>query len=385
MSSRIVTALSNLRPANILNLLEVAGQLWLREFLALFPTPIAAWLVGGGSKTLSLICEQDIVQLQLRDDGGRIWASRSASHAEFSPALIDDFLRSQKLDPKDVALAVQLPAHSFFERSIILPIEAAELIDEIVAQDLQRKTPFQLDDIHCDHIVTKSLESNKLLVSQWVIQREFVRNAVDVLGVGLDAVTFVEADGEFANPGSRPTIALDRSRNGGKSPLRRPARALAISAILLILVDGGLKFFRQQSTLDDLAVQIAAVRPKAQEVRSALNALEQKRLVLLRIESRKQSTARLLDIWQETTRLLPSHSWLTELGLSQVAGGRGQRITMSGFSSAASSLVGLIDSSPLFADAALTSPIASDSSEGRERFSLQAKVFTVGPRREATR
>jgi general secretion pathway protein L len=385
MTSPLVTALSNLRPANILYFLEAAGQLWLREFLALFPATFAAWLAGNGSKRLSLICEQDIVHLQLRDDSGWILASRSASRAKFSPVLIDDFLRSQKLDQKDVALAVQLPAHSFFERSIILPIEAAGMIDEIVAQDLQGKTPFQLDDIYCDHIVAKSLESNKLLVSQWVTRREFVRDAIDDLAVGLDTVTLVEADGEFTIPSARPTIGLHKSRNSEKSPLRRLAQALVLSAMLLALLAGGLKFYRQQSALDDLAARIAAVKPKAQEVRSALNALERKQRVLLHIESRKRQTARLLDIWQEATRVLPSDSWLTELRLSEVAGDSEQRIAMTGFSSAASSLVGLIDSSPLFADGSLTSPIASDSVEGKERFSLEAKVRKTGPRREAAR
>jgi general secretion pathway protein L len=385
MTSPVVTALSNLRPANILYLLDAAAQLWLREFLALFPVPFAAWLVGGSSKRLSLICEQDIVHLQLRDDNGRILASRSASRTEFSTALIDDFLRNQKLDRKNVALAFQLPAHSFFERSIILPIEAAGTIDEIVAQDLQRKTPFKTDDIYCDHFVTKSLERNKLLVSQWVTQRQFVRDAIDALDVGLDMVTFVEAGGEFAIPASRPTIRLDKNRDSEKSALRALARALAISAILLTLLDCGLRFIGQQSILDDLAARIAAVKPKAQEVRNALNGLERKQRVLLHIESKKREAASLLDIWQEATRVLPSDSWLTELRLSEVTGDNEQRIAMSGFSSAASSLVGLIDSSPLFVDGSLTAPIASDSVEGRERFSLQAKVRKIGPRREATR
>jgi general secretion pathway protein L len=385
MMSSVVTTLSNLRPAHIAYLLEATRQLWLREFLALFPATFAAWLAGDGTKRLSLMCEPGIVHLQLRDDSGRILASRSVSHVEFSPPLVDNFLHSQKLDRKGVVLAIQLPAHSFFERSIILPIEAAGTIDKIVAQDLLRKTPFRVDDIYCDHTVTNSLESNKILVSQWVTRREFVRDAIDVLGVALDTVTFVEAEGEFTIPRSRPTIALDRNRNSEKSPLRRPAQALVLSAMLLALVAGGLRFYRQQSALDDLAARIAVVKMKAQEVRGALNALERKQRLLLHIESRKRETARLLDIWQEATRVLPSDSWLTELRVSEGADDREQRIAMSGFSSAASSLVGLIDSSTLFADGSLTSPIASDSVEGKERFSLEAKVGRFGPRREAAR
>jgi general secretion pathway protein L len=47
---------------------------------------------------------------------------------------------------------------------------------------------------------------------------------------------------------------------------------------------------------------------------------------------------------------------------------------MTGLSTAAAELVALVDKSPLFADAALTAPIALDSTQQRERFTLQAKL-----------
>jgi general secretion pathway protein L len=48
---------------------------------------------------------------------------------------------------------------------------------------------------------------------------------------------------------------------------------------------------------------------------------------------------------------------------------------MTGLSSGAADLVALVDKSPLFADAALTAPIAQDSTEQRERFTLQARLL----------
>ena len=74
------------------------------------------------------------------------------------------------------------------------------------------------------------------------------------------------------------------------------------------------------------------------------------------------------------TRILPSHSWLTEFRVTETPGGREMQINLSGFSRAAPSLVGIVDRSPLFVDAALSAPVALDATEGRERFALQAKV-----------
>ena len=93
----------------------------------------------------------------------------------------------------------------------------------------------------------------------------------------------------------------------------------------------------------------------------------------------------LIDLWEETTRVLPSHSWLTEFRLVETMGKREEQVTISGFSNAAPSLVGIIDSSPLFFDAALTAPIAFDATEGRERFALQAKVKMPAAFKEAAK
>jgi hypothetical protein len=58
---------------------------------------------------------------------------------------------------------------------------------------------------------------------------------------------------------------------------------------------------------------------------------------------------------------------------------------MAGFSAAAASLVGLLDGSPLFAEAALVGPITVDATEGRERFIIQAKVKRLGLSKAASR
>ena len=73
--------------------------------------------------------------------------------------------------------------------------------------------------------------------------------------------------------------------------------------------------------------------------------------------------------------MLPADSWLTELRVSEIAHKPEQLVAMTGFSSSAADLVALVDKSPLFADAALTAPIALDQTEQRERFALQARLL----------
>src|SRR5204863_4126958 len=91
---------------------------------------------------------------------------------------------------------------------------------------------------------------------------------------------------------------------------------LSCGGVFLALAAGTLKYSNQQVTLDLLDAQIAVTAKKAQEVRSLVDQLQETKAALLRLRVRKNEAPGLLEIWQETTRILPSHSWLTEFRLS---------------------------------------------------------------------
>jgi general secretion pathway protein L len=150
------------------------------------------------------------------------------------------------------------------------------------------------------------------------------------------------------------------------------------------MLAAGLKYQRQQRVLDDLAVELTATRAKAQRVRAALDKLESERASFVRLHAQKNSPG-VLEVWEEVTRVLPSHSWLTEMRLAGIPGSQEQQLTLAGLSPAAATLVGLFDRSPLFRDVALASPISLDPVEGKERFVIQAKLRTLDSLRTAER
>lgn len=129
--------------------------------------------------------------------------------------------------------------------------------------------------------------------------------------------------------------------------------------------------------IDNLEGQIFATKQKAEQVRVLVNQLEKKQSVLVYLRLYKSGTPGLIDLWNETTRILPPHTWVTEFRLSEAKDKQEQQVSIAGFSAAAPSLVGVVDGSALFADAVLTAPVSLDPVEGRERFALQAKVKKI--------
>jgi general secretion pathway protein L len=345
---------------------------WLREFLALFPERIALWLTGFGKIALLLAQDGEFVEMRLRANGGAQLDSMCVARDEYTAASIDDFLRRNKLTRSDVTIAVALRSEQFFTRKLVLPLQAANAVDGIVARDLAEKTPFKLAEIHYDYAVV--YETDKLIVSQQLIKRASVEAAGLAFGIDVADIGFLAAATQGEDAAPEPAITLHRHRSDRTSWARHAALALAGSAVALALTAGGIRYWRQQSALDALGPQIAKTRQQAQEVRDAFAKLEHRHNSFSHLLARKHQAPALLDIWDEVTRLVPNDSWLTELHVNNASPSQANRVAVSGFSAAAAKLVVIFDRSPLFREAALTTAIALDQTEQRERFALQAIV-----------
>jgi general secretion pathway protein L len=372
----MVSRVSNFSPARWVSrtpdLLAWLGQWWLAEFLALFPERFAEWLTDRGYKKLTLAGEPDAFVLQLSSERHRPLASARIASSAYSPATIDDFLKAHELDRGQVGLGVRLPRDHIFSRRLILPLEAAGSIDEIVVQDLAAKTPFQLPDICHDH--QSRTVGDKVVVWQWIVGREFVANAAQSAGLEVDDLAFVDSDSDGIGEAPAPMLTLQKDRSERRSWLRKTFYALALGALFLAVAACAHKYWRHQRILDNLSTELTTARAKAQQIRAALDRLDQKQAAIVRVRSQKRDAPGLLEVWEEASRVLPLDSWLAELRLSEVTQRQDQLVVMTGLSTGAADLVALIDKSPLFADAALTAPIALDSIEQRERFTLQAKL-----------
>ena len=167
MVSRVLSFSPARWVSGVPNLLARLGQWWVTEFLLLFPERFSEWLTDRGYKKLTLIAEQDSIVLQLSSDRHRPLASARTARSAYSSAAIDDFLKAHEVDRGQVVIGVRLPRDQFFSRQVILPLEAAGSIDEIVAQDLAAKTPFRLPDIYHDH--QSRTVGDKVVVWQWIV------------------------------------------------------------------------------------------------------------------------------------------------------------------------------------------------------------------------
>jgi general secretion pathway protein L len=351
-----------------------AGRWWIREFLNLFPQRVAKWLAGPGRGTLVLANKDEIRVLEFLDEGRRVLASTHVRACDYSLASIEQFLRTQSFQRDDVDIGIRLASEKIFRRKLTLPTQAVGSVADIIAQDLTRKTPFRLQDVYHGHSAAKEDSTGKIVVWQWLVRQEFVDDARTPFGLDIEDVAFVDAAAGDDAEIPAPFIALRPGAKARNSWIKKSVLALGCSAVLLALAAGTLRYERQQAAIYANDGLIAIARVKAQKVRSEFDKIEKRQSALLRLRSQKSELPGLLDVWEETTRVLPAHSWLTELRLTEAPEKNIRWVAMTGFSAAATDFVRLIDQSQLLTDASLTAPVALDPVEARERFAIQAKI-----------
>jgi general secretion pathway protein L len=376
--------LNQIRTEDLPILLRRFGRWWLKEFLSLLPEQVAEVLSGRGYPWLVVAADEPTIRLELRNGTRLLVASDLIHPSDAMTREIERFLGAHGLKSSNVAVGLRLPSEQVFLRQLVLPAQALGAIDTIVAQDLANKTPFKQEDIYSDYSATEQVEDNKITVHQWITRRQYIDQVLASLQIRIERISFISFGApDLAQP--VPVINLQKGAHQHVSWAQRAAFVLCFSALLLGLLAGGLRYWRQQESMGRLDTEIAAVGGKAKQVRTLIEDLKEKNSALLQLRLRRSEQPGLIDLWEETTRILPSHSWLTEFRVSEAADQQDQQISIFGFSSEAPSLVGIVDRSPLFRDAALTSPIAYDAAEGRERFALQAVVRTREAVKEAAR
>src|ERR1700681_1951216 len=170
--------------------LRSLGQWWLKEFVNLFPERIVEFLFGRGQALLVVAVDQEGATLELLDSARALIASERITLTGNALVEIDRFVRSQSLERADADVGLRLPAETVFCRQLVLPAEAIDSIEVIVAQDIAKKTPFKSEDIYSGHVALERADSNKITVWQWITRRQYVHQALLPLKIDVEHLAF---------------------------------------------------------------------------------------------------------------------------------------------------------------------------------------------------
>jgi general secretion pathway protein L len=324
-----------------------AAQLWLEEARATLP---AGWLAKFGQLARPVLTlTQQEGALCGRLHAGSVTAEMSWPLPQVSIEVMVAWLNGHGISRDQVSLQVALEAELFLYRTMRVPRAALGSLPSIIAQDIVHRTPFEESEIW--HAARPSREANAtdiIEVEHWIIGRDRARQALETFRLRPEEVD------ALAVGGSAPlaVIALRQAELDHPASARRLVRFAAAAALALALVGAITIEWIASREMSRLDAAIAELRGQGSGGQGAAQ------LLTLR------AAPGAVEVWEELSRLLPDHTYLSELRLAD--GG----VAISGFSADAAHLIRLLDQSPLFTGAHLTGAITPDKAEHKERFSL---------------
>lgn len=349
--------------------LRGALRWWLDELAFFVPEELRRWIASLRSRVLLII-----------DDTGAFLAYETGDEREQlgridlqsgQPATVHRLLAStpqgRRSETADVVIC--LPAQRALRTTVSLPLAAERNLDEVVGFEFERLVPFKHDAVYYAHrILSRNKVTRTMQVELTVVPRTDAEELSQLAQrVGLQVVG-LEVAGASTDPRASAVLL-----HGDDRPTTHPRARLAIMALsgvaaLLAIACVAVPFMRANSTLDRLTTQVAEARREADaslNLQKQIDAEIQDQQFLI---NRKRQFPTFTELLDTITRLTPDDTWLTEL---QVASGE---IHLIGASGSATTLLGLVDQSPSFRNAAFRSSITQDSRINRERFDIGAKI-----------
>lgn len=285
----------------------------------------------------------------------------------------------------DADVFVALPATQVLRKTLTLPAAVEENLQQALAYDLDRNTPFKPDEMYFDAVVVgRNLQTKEICVDWAAALKTVVDPAclrAQSWGAVVVGVTPESPKGLLASSGAmlnllpipmRPKIPWVR-RMGIRMPLMLIALATFVAVALPIWQKRERAIALIQSA-DHARLQAEASSALQQQLDRSIGnynfALQRKHLFPAAVQ-----------VVEDITRLLPDDTWLTQFEVKTTARGKDYRreILLRGESANAGRLITLLEDSNLFEQAVPRSPTTKIQPGPGEIFELGAQLKSLPP------
>jgi general secretion pathway protein L len=272
--------------------------------------------------------------------------------------------------PRDVQQTILLlPADKVLSKSLTLPLAAEENLREVLAFEMDQHTPFPASKVYYDFVVTGRAADTQELSVDLVYSP---KSAVDTLlestmlhGFEVDVVTSRSRDG-----GNLHGVNLlpQEQRRVRRFNVHRLNVALATLCGVLLVTAIMVPIVQKNRATLVLEEQVQAAAVAAREGSQLRQDLEKMADASRFLIEKKQTEILAVQLIDEISRILPDHTWVGRLDLSD------SELQLQGQSSASSSLIAIVESSPYFENARFRSPVVQVAGTDADRFHLSADI-----------
>ena len=264
-------------------------------------------------------------------------------------------------------LVLRAPSDWVLTKRLKLPSAAKENLREVVGYEMDRHTPFPVQQVHYDARFVRMVDDGRQMeVDIAVLPRERVKEWLAVIRESKAALIRIDSadlwqPGNLLSPEEQPR-ATAAERSGG----------LLLWAVVIVLLAAVLvtPLWQKRQMALGLEAELARIKAGAGEVLVIQEKVDKSRASLSSVVDMRANRPFVVDLLKRITEILPDDTWVQQFELKD------GRIELRGMSDQATALIGLIESAPDFENAVFRSPVIQV--QGQERFHLSAELSTSG-------
>jgi general secretion pathway protein L len=257
-------------------------------------------------------------------------------------------------------------------KEFAFPLAAAENLQQVIAYELDRFTPFNKDQVY---FAIKLLEKNKQTGLVHLILVLSPREKVDALIEELNPLTIrptlIDYDPVGNDRESNPAYYnllpedLREKKVEWQNYIHGSLTALFFILLTVFLV---LPLWLENQAVSKLREEIAIIEKEATVVDRLQAEIDTTIAQTNQLITKKEQSPSVVTLLNSLSALIKDDTWLNYLKYSE-----GQ-LQIQGQSPAASALIAILEGSDLFANARFVSPVTQDRMTGLERFQLTVDV-----------
>jgi general secretion pathway protein L len=250
-------------------------------------------------------------------------------------------------------------------RDVELPIAALASLDRVVRYEMDRLTPFAVEDVFFAHHVVEADRTNGVVRLELVlVPKIWVRPLLDRLSRSSISPVALEAAGPDGAVRRIPILRVDPVRQTReKLAWRLAVTACCIMAACVV----ALPVVRQSLALQAVEDRIDELRPRVEQVQALRRRIAEGSAEAGRIAAARGQAGEPLTILGVLTDTLPDDTWLTSLTL------RRRHLVLEGHSNAANRLISAMASEARLRNPSFAAPVVR-AEDGGEVFTIQADV-----------
>jgi general secretion pathway protein L len=359
-------------PSNLLEPLRLAyqgsvlstwWQLAQQQCLSLLP---ASWqeLLGANNRR---VCLQHV------DDQLHFYASGNNRLSMLGSLPLDD---EDLLKVCHVRLQQQSNAPRFLlldnrhilRRVLTLPMAAESKLREVVSFEIDRQTPFALDQVHFEvRVLSRNLQSKQCQVELIVLPKLALEKSLKSLGIlanDLSGVDVVDDKRQTLNINLLPkNLRVVSSNQNAWFNI-----GLVLAALGLLIISRNLVLNNREQALVQWEQKLAAAEKQAKQANVIREQLNQTGKAEAFLQKFRGTQPTMLALINDLTMRIPDDTALDKLSVNE------GRLVLVGQSKQAAALVGQLQSSPYLNSPALAGAVQPDARTNRDRFTLTATV-----------